>query len=323
MGTGGSDLDEQGDLEEARGQPAEDEGADDEQGGEQSLAVPDVVHGVAGPVPVRPPHLHVDPPVRVGDDEEGDESDGEDEVLALVVGVLHELAIVEVARHLAELGHVGEEDGAAADEGDEPDGADEERAFSAAEDGGVVQRVHDGHVVVQRHGQQVEQRDDDGHRVQREVEGAGAGEGQALLGRRGEARHGVEDAVEDVADGADAEQHVGQAQADHQLEVRDQAVGAQQGGGDGQEVGHQRQRAQRHADDGHGLRQHHPGPLADAQHLRLPPDQRQVPALRHAHHLHGNGGGEAGGHGEGAALVGLASHHLVVSSGWKGRVDLR
>ena len=126
VGSGGSDLDEQGDLEEARGQPAEDEGADDEQGGEQSLAVPDVVHGVAGPVSVRPPHLHVDPPVRVGDDEEGDEGDGEDEVLALVVGVLHELAVVEVARHLAELGHVGEEDGAAADEGDEPDGADEE-----------------------------------------------------------------------------------------------------------------------------------------------------------------------------------------------------
>ena len=99
-----TDLYEQGDLEEAGGQPAEDEGADDEQRGQQRLAVPHVVHGVAGPVPVRPAHLHVDPPVRVRDDEEGDEGDGEDEVLALVIGVLHELAVVEVARHLAELG---------------------------------------------------------------------------------------------------------------------------------------------------------------------------------------------------------------------------
>ena len=173
-------------------------------------------------------HLHVDTAIGEGDNEEGDESDSEDEVLALVVRVLHVLAVVDVTRHAPVLVHVGQEHGTAPEEGDSPDDGDDDVTLGAAETGGVVQRVHDGHVVVHRHGQQVEQRDEHGHGVEGEVEGAGAGEGQAVLGRGVDGRSGQQDTVQQVAQGAQAQRHVGQSQADHQLQVCGQCVGPQQ-----------------------------------------------------------------------------------------------
>ena len=145
-----------------------------------------------------------------------------------------------------------------------------------------MQRPHDGHVVIQRHRQQVEQRDRRGHGVERKQEDGGAVEGLPLVGDGGD---GVEDLVEGVAHHAQAEQDVGQAQAEHQLDVGGHLAGAEQRGGDGEQVGRDRQEAQQQADDGHGLAQDGLGSLLQGGD-RVRPHRvvrrRQVRQVRHA-----------------------------------------